>query len=67
MAILQHRIQSDTIVLFREVLAGDADLQATIEQRAIDTVMVPAPRRRPAIMLVTASFTGPVPRANCNV
>ena len=46
-AVLQHRIQRDPVVLLRQVLAGDADLQAVVEQLAIDAVMVPAPGQPP--------------------
>jgi hypothetical protein len=67
MTVLEHGIQGYPVVFLREVFARDADLQATIEQLAINPVMVPAPRQAARIMLVMASFTGPVPRLNCSV
>src|SRR5262249_23479576 len=43
MAVLQHWIQGDAVVRFRQILASDTDHQTTINQRAIDSMMVSAP------------------------
>jgi hypothetical protein len=43
--ILQFRIERDAIVLLRQVVAGHADAHSTIEELAIDAVMIRAPRQ----------------------
>ena len=67
MAVLQHRVKGDAVVLLGQVLAGDADQQAMVQQRAIDAVMVLAPGQAAGAQIGDRFVAGPVPRANCSV
>src|SRR5580704_10236984 len=42
-AVLEHRVERHTVVLFRQVLASDTHQRAVVEERAVDAVMIPAP------------------------
>jgi hypothetical protein len=43
MAVLKHRIEGHAVVLFWQVLAGDARQQPTVHERAIGAVVILAP------------------------
>ena len=42
-AVLQHGIERDAIVLLRQVVAGDADPHPVLEHLAVDAMMVARP------------------------
>ena len=65
-AILQHRIERDPVMLLRQILA-DADRHAVTDQAAERIVMALAPGQRPLASAFTASVPTPMARLNWKV
>ena len=61
MAVLQHGVKGDAVVLLGQVLAADYRHEAVVKLRAIDAVMILAPGKAAGVQVGDRLVGGTVP------